>query len=48
MLKIIIRKKKKKKKTWTLMWLNKKIAIINTTLQLLDIYRYRLKIKSIT
>ena len=32
---------------WTLIWLNKSVTIINATLQLLDIYRYRLKIKSI-
>ena len=28
--------------TWTRMWLNWSVAIINATLQLLDIYRYRL------
>ena len=40
-------KKKRKIMMWTLIWLNKSIVIINATLQLLDIYRYRLKIKSI-
>ena len=52
MLQTIIRKLGKKKRKekimmWTLIWLNKSVAIINATLQLLDIYRYRLKIKSI-
>ena len=27
--------------TWMLMWLNQRVVIINTTVQLLDIYRYR-------
>ena len=26
--------------TWMLMWLNKSVATINATLQLLDIYRF--------
>ena len=29
--------------TWTLMWLNWSVAIINATLQLLDIYRFEKK-----
>ena len=40
-------KRKEKVMMWTLIWLNKSVAIINAMLQLLDIYRYRLKIKSI-
>ena len=42
MLKKIIGKLEKKKfiMTWILMWLNWSVAIINATLQLLDIYRF--------
>ena len=42
MLKTIIGKLKKIIiMTWMLMWLNQSVVTINTTLQLLDIYRYR-------
>ena len=42
MLKTIIGKLKKTIiMIWMLMWLNQSVVTINTTLQLLDIYRYR-------
>ena len=34
--------KKKKTATWLMMWLNWSVATINTTFQLLDIYKYKL------
>ena len=45
MLKKIIGKFKRKNiMTWALIWLNWSVATINTTLQLLDIYRYRYRL----
>ena len=38
---ILFRKLRKKKVTWSMMWLNWSVAIINAMLQLLNIYRYR-------
>ena len=35
------KKKKNKKMTWTMMWLNRSVATLIATLQLLDIYRLK-------
>ena len=45
MFKKIGKLERKKIMTWILMWLNWSVVILNTTLQLLDIYRYRFTLK---
>ena len=45
MFKKIGKLERKKIMTWILMWLNWSVVTLNTTLQLLDIYRYRFTLK---
>ena len=40
LIKFVNQKKKKKIVTWPMIWLNRSVATIIVTLQLLDIYRY--------